>query len=300
MSVCEGRESEEDENRGLWARFRVVRFGLVVERPEVVAVGRRSQIDTNRATSGCHCGASLSNRQTRATSGCCCADLAMELERLPVVALGGHSESIFRAPKRRKDELLVTPAVGGYLRRLLSSSGTVARVVSIAVGNCLRGDLSGHGFQVRKGREIPREGGIRSRDTEIAVKGPVGSGSGSPRTEQWYALGLLVRTAVRSKPHTEKRISRWFAMYTWVSTVLQSANPCASHESGTIGLACTAGAVYWVCAWEQAMDCPVGSGWTTSSTGSVREREYVSGCKPYWRHTEGERLEEYWLDWIVY
>lgn len=28
MSVCEGRESEKDENRGLWARFRVVRFGL--------------------------------------------------------------------------------------------------------------------------------------------------------------------------------------------------------------------------------------------------------------------------------
>ncbi|WZZ64664.1 hypothetical protein YC2023_076034 [Brassica napus] len=30
-------------------------------------------------------------------------------------------------------------------------------------------------------REIPREGGIKSRETEIAVKGPVGSGSGSPR-----------------------------------------------------------------------------------------------------------------------
>ena len=102
---------------------------------------------------------------------------------------------------------------------------------------------------MRNGREIPREGGIRSRDTEIAVKGPVGSGSDSARTEQWYALGLLVRTAVRSKPHTEKRISRWFAMYTWVSTVLQSLNPCASHESGTIGLVCMAGAVYWVCAW---------------------------------------------------
>ncbi|KAF2535339.1 hypothetical protein F2Q68_00020343 [Brassica cretica] len=26
------------------------------ERPQVVAVGRRSQIDTTRATSGCHCG----------------------------------------------------------------------------------------------------------------------------------------------------------------------------------------------------------------------------------------------------
>ncbi|KAF2606832.1 hypothetical protein F2Q68_00043750 [Brassica cretica] len=30
-------------------------------------------------------------------------------------------------------------------------------------------------------REIPKEGGIKSRETEIAVKGPVGSGSGSPR-----------------------------------------------------------------------------------------------------------------------
>jgi len=28
MSVWEGREVEDDENRGLWARFRVVRFGL--------------------------------------------------------------------------------------------------------------------------------------------------------------------------------------------------------------------------------------------------------------------------------
>ena len=29
------------------------------------------------------------------------------------------------------------------------------------------------------------------------------------------------------------------------------------------------------------MDCPVGSGRTTSSTGSVREREYVSGYDGY-------------------
>ncbi|KAF2619566.1 hypothetical protein F2Q68_00040841 [Brassica cretica] len=71
MSVCEGRESEEDENRGLWAR----------------------------------------STQTRATSGCCCGDLALELERLRVVALGGRSESIYRAPKRRKAERLVTLAV---------------------------------------------------------------------------------------------------------------------------------------------------------------------------------------------
>ncbi|KAF2619971.1 hypothetical protein F2Q68_00038742 [Brassica cretica] len=494
MSVWEGRESAEDENRGLWASD----LGT-----SLLDVALKSTLTERRL--GVVVVSSLPARQTRVISGCRCGEVAPELERFRVVALGGRSESIFRAPKCRKDERLISLAVsvgpcrshrketvglvctdgscvlmerddcgtlggyvremagwrpsrlslftwvtwgwtgkhvdnkegaygwivrqrstealrasigeltrdlilgviksdlhfvwenvfwitqessprnyskcwitqesypgnysqsmdpdfevkkweglterflklkegglqteglqgkiaewmswmflacrtkldgfskaaghvsryqlvlGGYLRRLLSSSGTVARVVSIAVGNCLRGDLSGHGFQVRKGREIPREGGIRSRDTEIAVKGPVGSGSGSPRTEQWYALGLLVRTAVRSKPHTEKRISRWFAMYTWVSTVLQSANPCASHESGTIGLACTAGAVYWVCAWEQAMDCPVGSGWTTSSTGSVREREYVSGCKPYWRHTEGERLEEMAVrrtDWI--
>ncbi|KAF3503432.1 hypothetical protein F2Q69_00041349 [Brassica cretica] len=103
------RESEEDENRGLWARFRVVRFGLggkglslwdvtlkstQPEGPRDVAVVRRSQIDTTRETSGCHCG-----------------DLALELERLRVVALGGRSESIFRAPKRRKAERLVTLAV---------------------------------------------------------------------------------------------------------------------------------------------------------------------------------------------
>ena len=28
MSVWEGREVEDDENRGFWARFRVVRFAL--------------------------------------------------------------------------------------------------------------------------------------------------------------------------------------------------------------------------------------------------------------------------------
>ncbi|KAF3583485.1 hypothetical protein F2Q69_00027259 [Brassica cretica] len=93
MSVCEGMESEEDENRGLCARFRVVRFGLV-------AVGRRSRLFS-----------CLKSTQTRATSGCRCGDLAMELERLRVVALGGHSESIFRAPKRRKAERLVTLTV---------------------------------------------------------------------------------------------------------------------------------------------------------------------------------------------
>ncbi|KAF3501166.1 hypothetical protein F2Q69_00041855 [Brassica cretica] len=52
------------------------------ERPQVVAVGRRSrlvrrsQIDTTRATSGCRCG-----------------EVALELERLRLVALGGRSEA---------------------------------------------------------------------------------------------------------------------------------------------------------------------------------------------------------------
>ncbi|KAF2570454.1 hypothetical protein F2Q70_00001213 [Brassica cretica] len=90
MSVCEGRESEEDENRGLWGRFRVVRrCGTLLP-------------------ACCSC---LKSTQTRATSGCRCGDFALELERLRVVALGGRSESIFRAPKRRKAERLVTLAV---------------------------------------------------------------------------------------------------------------------------------------------------------------------------------------------
>ncbi|KAF2610624.1 hypothetical protein F2Q70_00013015 [Brassica cretica] len=54
------------------------------------------------ATSGSRCGTSLpacssclKSTQTRATSGCRYADLALEMERLRVVALGGRSGSIF-------------------------------------------------------------------------------------------------------------------------------------------------------------------------------------------------------------
>ncbi|KAF3594493.1 hypothetical protein DY000_02020444 [Brassica cretica] len=56
---------------------------------------------------------------------------------------------------------------GGYLKRLLSSSGTVARAVSIAVGNSLRGArVPGQRY-----REKYRE---ESRGMELAEKGQSG------------------------------------------------------------------------------------------------------------------------------
>uniref|UniRef100_A0A0D3AFR3 TORTIFOLIA1/SINE1-2 N-terminal domain-containing protein n=1 Tax=Brassica oleracea var. oleracea TaxID=109376 RepID=A0A0D3AFR3_BRAOL len=219
---------------------------------------------------------------------------------------------------------------GKWLERLLSSYRNSYKTVpggrEVTAQTPFNGNPADHrrgrSFHTVFGREIPREGGIRSRETEIAVKGPVGSGSGSARTEQWYALGLLVRTAVRSKPHTEKRISRRFVMYTRVCTVVTiresvhkprewddrlglydgSRVPGArmvltgfdgSTRRGRLRsihmrLGSNAGqsdrvrlrrrSTYWR---EQAMDCPVGSGRTTSSTGSVREREYVSGYDGY-------------------
>ncbi|KAF3515363.1 hypothetical protein F2Q69_00007234 [Brassica cretica] len=85
MSVWEGREVEDDENRGLWARFRVVRFGL----------GGKGPLDKPERRLGVAVVTSLPARQTRATSGCRCVEVAPELERLCVVALGGRSESIF-------------------------------------------------------------------------------------------------------------------------------------------------------------------------------------------------------------
>ncbi|KAF3560383.1 hypothetical protein F2Q69_00012235 [Brassica cretica] len=101
MSVWEGREVEDDENRGFWARFRVVRFGL----------GGKGTLDKPERPRDVTVVTSLPARQTRETSGCRCGEVTPELEQLRVVALGGHSESIFRSPKRRKDERLISLAV---------------------------------------------------------------------------------------------------------------------------------------------------------------------------------------------
>ena len=87
---------------------------------------------------------------------------------------------------------------------------------SVSIKGEIADIFPGHGFLERNTErgenQIGRDRDRRERTGRIWFR--------QPASEQWYVLGLLVHTAVRSKPRTEKRISRRFVMYTRVCTVV--------------------------------------------------------------------------------